>query len=184
MLWHIISAIPHATYVFSYHFGDKMISLISFNTFVYGCITYRALLFPYTLVHFYNSYFHTLDPILWLSPEPFFFIGLLFFITGAFINYKVYDAIGIDRVYYGCELNKKTFIRINDFPYNCFDHPMYYACILMSIGTFFSIGITEDYIIRYGVLNDTIFIIYLYIFSISIEDRPSLTLKKKLLKNK
>lgn len=182
MLWNIINTIPHLTYVFSYHYGDTLMSVMSFNTFKNSCIIYRSLLFPYTIMHFYNSYFHTWNISLWISPEPYFFLGLLLFISGMFINYKVYDAIGFERVYYGCELNKNSYIRINKFPYNCLDHPMYYACILMSIGTFFSIGITDNYTIRYGVLDDTIFIIYLYLFSIKIEDMPSLTLKNKLLK--
>ena len=177
MLWYCISSIPHIYYMFLYHYGDKIINYVSFNTILYSCINYRVVQFPYTLFHLYSSYFHTINPIAWVSPNPFLLIGFTCLACGTFINYKVYDAIGIDRVYYSCELNNSTFIRINKFPYNYMNHPMYYACILISIGTFLSIGITSDYKIRIGVLNDMLYISYLYMFSILIEDEPSLALK-------
>lgn len=177
MLWYCINCIPHITYMFLYHYGNIIIKYVSFNTIVNSCINYRVVLFPYTLFHLYSSYFHTINPVAWVSPNPFLLLGFMCFACGTFINYKVYDAIGIDRVYYGCELNNSTFIRINKFPYNYLNHPMYYACILMSIGTFLSVGITSDYTIRIGVLNDMLYISYLYIFSILIEDQPSLALK-------
>jgi len=177
MWWYIYVTIPHLVYTVSYHYGDLVVSYIPFSVFMNACIYYRLLFYPLTTLYAYQTVFHTWNILTWFSPNPFFMIGICLILIGLCINSVIYKKMGIEGVYYGCEMiNKCTYI--TGFPYNCINHPMYTAAIILVIGTAFLMGIDVNYGIRLNVWIPLSYVVLLYMYSIMIENQPSLVYKR------
>jgi protein-S-isoprenylcysteine O-methyltransferase Ste14 len=85
--------------------------------------------------------------------------------------------MGVEGVYYGCEMIKKC-TYITEFPYNCINHPMYTAAILSVFGSGFLMGFDNNYAIRLNIWIPLGYLTMLYMYSIMIENQPSLVYKR------
>lgn len=181
MWWYIYVSIPHLVYTVSYHYGDLIVKVIPFSVFMNACIYYRVLFYPLTTLYAYQTVFHTWNIITWFSPNPFLSIGLCLTLIGLYLNSIIYKKMGVEGVYYGCEMIKKC-TYITEFPYNYINHPMYTAAILSVFGCGFLMGFDNNYAIRLNIWIPLGYLTMLYMYSIIIENQPSLVYKR--IKNK
>lgn len=177
MWWYIYVTVPHLVYTVSYHYGDFLVKIVPFSVFMNACILYRFLFYPLTALYGYQTVYYTWDITTWFSPNPFFIIGLCLMMSGLYLNSIIYKKMGVEGVYYGCEMIKKC-TYITGFPYNCINHPMYTAAILSVGGAAFLMGIDVNNTLRINVWIPLGYLVMLYMYSIMIENKPSLVYKR------
>jgi protein-S-isoprenylcysteine O-methyltransferase Ste14 len=171
-LWLLSSVTPHILYIFAYHYGLSLQQWIPHHEFVSLSVLLRATSIVSTIWLFQETEFSTWEFYDWLSPFPFWMIGILMIFYGLKINMTVYNKLGVNGVYYACEMIQECKY-VQGYPFNIFDHPMYMGAIMILMGCILLIGINEDYHPRINVWIPLVWMMGLYLFTMYVEShRP------------
>ena len=179
ILWGIIVSLPLLLWTLAYHYSYTLKAAMPYNAIKSLLIAIRAVTVLATFILFYELEFHTLNIFEWLSSPLLVLFGVVMIAFGSWINYLVYKVIGVDGVYYGCEL-KAECKRVNQFPYSYTYHPQYIGCVIILIGVMLGIGFRpDDMAMRRNVFLPLSYMIFLYVLGIIMESYPPMSPNKK-----